>query len=411
MVNKEQIDLWVKDGTVTQDQANKMLADSADYKKEQNSNKLIVSISTIGALFLGIGAILFVASNWQAIPSAVKVLILVGSTFSAYFAGYVFQYQKQNLPKVGASLIFLGALLFGASVFLIAQIYNINANSHILMLIWLAGVLPLVYAFQSSAIAELSAFLFYAWIGLFMFRGMEVYQAQGDFFKLPVLYLSSGVLLFGIGQLHYFSEKLKTVARIYRLTGIKIAVVSLFFLTFRLFSGNYGDGSFFSPESLENSGQFTIGLVIFSVLALLLAVAGALFNPSKSKTNILENSIAFGLAAVALLFFFFPATTNIYVILFNLILTGLVFTLIFVGYQREDLKIVNTGMFWLFALVLVRYFDFFWELLERSVFFIVGGVILVLVGIALEKKRGQIKAKFKATPPITPITPIAPVTQ
>jgi len=397
MVNKEQIEQWLRDGTITQDQANKMLADSSEYRKEQSSNKLIVAISTIGSILLGIGAILFVASNWAAMPNIMKIVILVGSTFGAYYAGYFFKYQKQNLPKVGASLIFLGALLFGATVFLIAQMYNINANSHVLVLIWLIGVLPLVYAFQSSPIAGLSALLFYIWIGLFVFKGLDFYRAQGDFFKLPVLYLVSGVLLFGIGQLHYLSEKLKSVARVYRLAGIKIAMVSLFFLTFRFFSGHYENYGFFS-KSLETSEQFTFGLILFSVIALLLAVIGLFFNPSKSSTNILENSLALGLASVALVFFFFPATTNIYVLLFNLILAGLVFTLLFVGYQREDMQIVNTGMFWLSALILVRYFDFFWDLLPRSLFFMVGGLILVLGGIALEKKRRQLKTKFTATP-------------
>lgn len=396
MVNKEQIDQWLRDGTITQEQANKMLADSSEYRKEQSSNKLIVAISTIGSILLGIGAILFVASNWAVMPNIMKILILVGSTFGAYYSGYFFKYQKQNLPKVGASLIFLGALLFGATVFLIAQMYNINANSHVLVLIWLIGVLPLVYAFQSSPIAGLSALLFYIWIGLFVFKGLDFYHAQGDFFKLPVLYLVSGVLLFGIGQLHYLSEKLKSVARVYRLAGIKIAMVSLFFLTFRFFSGHYGNYSFFS-KSLETSGQFTFGLILFSAVALLLAIIGLFFNPSKSSTNILENSLALGLASVSLVFFFFPATTNIYVLLFNLILAGLVFTLLFVGYQREDMQIVNTGMFWLSALILVRYFDFFWDLLPRSLFFMVGGLILVLGGIALEKKRRQLKTKFTAT--------------
>lgn len=396
MVNKEQIEQWLRDGTITQEQANKMLADSQEDRKEQSSNKLIVAISTIGSILLGIGAILFVASNWAVIPNIMKILILVGSTFGAYYLGYFFKYQKQNLPKVGASLIFLGALLFGATVFLIAQMYNINANSHVLVLIWLIGVLPLVYAFQSSPIAGLSALLFYVWIGLFVFKGLDFYRAQGDFFKLPVLYLVSGVLLFGIGQLHYLSEKLKSVARVYRLTGIKIAMVSLFFLTFRFFSGHYENYGFFS-KSLETSEQFTFGLILFSVVALLLAIIGLFFNPSKSSTNILENSLALGLASIALVFFFFPATTNIYVLLFNLILAGLVFTLLFVGYQREDMQIVNTGMFWLSALILVRYFDFFWDLLPRSLFFMVGGLILVLGGIALEKKRRQLKTKFTAT--------------
>lgn len=394
-VNKEQIDRWLREGVITQEQATKMLADSTEYRKEQSSNKLIIVISTVGSILLGIGAILFVASNWAVLPDIVKILILVGSTFGTYWAGYYLKYQRQNLPKVGTSLIFLGALLFGATVFLIAQMYNVNANSHILVLIWLLGILPFVYGFSSPSIAVLATLLFCLWIGLFVFKGLDFYHAQGDLFKLPVLYLVLGVLLSSIGAMHHLSDKLKDVAWVYKLFGIKIALTSLFFLTFRFFSGFYEDLYFFS-RSLETSSQFTLSFVIFSILAIVLTMAVLLFNPSKSRTNTLENLVALGLAGVALLFFFFPATTNIYVLFFNLTLAAVVFALLFVGYQREDMRIVNTGMFWLSALILVRYFDFFWALLPRSLFFMVGGLILVLGGIALEKKRRQLKTKFTA---------------
>src|SRR3989344_3183487 len=265
MVDEKQIKQWLKDGTITSKQAQKMLVDSSKYKKEQRSNKFIVTISTIGSILVGIGAILFIASNWQVIPDILKVLILIGSTFAAYFIGYLFCYQNKNLPKVGASLMFLGALLFGATILLIAQIYNINANSHLLVLIWLIGVLPMVYAFASLPIAGLSSLLFFIWIGLLVFRNIDFGRAYGDFFALPVLYIAAGITLFAAGGLHYFYKKFSGVARIYRLAGIKVILLSLFLLTFRLFSGNY-DG-FNIRENAIISSQFRVGLVIFSILA------------------------------------------------------------------------------------------------------------------------------------------------
>lgn len=391
-ISKNQINQWLREGTITQDQAQKMLADSAEYRKEQSSNILIVALSTIGSIFLGLGAIIFIASNWEVIPKMVKVLMLVVSTFGTYGAGYYFKYQKQNFPIVGESLIFLGALLFGATVFLIAQIYNINANSHVLVLIWLLGILPFIYGFSSSKIAGLAALLFYIWIGLYVYNGLNDIIKDKDFLMLPVLYLVSGVLMFGIGAMHYLSENLKSVARVYRLAGIKIVMISLFLLTFELFSGSHPFHS-----SLATSSQFTIGFVMFAILAIVLGVIALIFNPSKSSTNVLENLVALGLTGVSLLFFFFPATTNIYVLFFNLILFAIVFVLFFAGYQREDMQIVNVGMFWLSTLILFRYFDLFWDLLPRSLFFMVGGLILVLGGIAFEKKRRQLKAKFATT--------------
>ena len=217
---------------------------------------------------------------------------------------------------------------------------------------------------------------------------------DGNFFYLPVLYLVVGVLAFGIGALHYLSDDLKAVARTYRISGIKIGMLALFLLTFRFFSGHYDN--FNIRAGAMPSRQFITGLIIFSILALIFIIIDRILNPSKSKTSILECYISLGLLTVALVFFFFPSTTNIYPLLFNLILAGIIFTLIFIGYQREDIRLVNIGMSYLVVLVVVRYFDFFWDLLPRAMFFMIGGAILIIGGIAIEKKRRELKKQFGA---------------
>ena len=287
----------------------------------------------------------------------------------------------------------LGALLFGASIFLIAQIYHINANAHSLVLIWLIGVLPLVYAFRSEPIAALSSLLFFIWIGLFIFRN-EFFD-ESIFFSFPVIYLSAGTLLFSIGGLHYLKPQLTKVARIFRIAGIKIAMLSLFLLTFKFFSGYIDSYWFSNARALEGvSSQLMTGIVLFSILAIIGLAINLLFNPSKSKTNSFENGAALGLLGFTLLFFFFPAESSVYTVIYNLLFAGLTLFLIYIGYQISDIKIVNTGIFWLSMFIFAKYFDFLWDLMDRSLFFIVGGLILVLGGIAMERKRRQIKEDF-----------------
>src|SRR3989338_4005274 len=217
MIDDRLISKWVKEGTITKAKAKKMLADVSKGRKEASSNKMIIAASTIGSILLGIGAILFIASNWQKLPDIAKTLILVLSTFAAYYLGYLFRYQKQNLPKVGAALMFLGALLFGATVILVAQIYNLNANTHILVLIWLVGILPLVYVLQSMPIAGLAALLSYVWMILFFApsnRGwFWFFDSEFFLLNLPTLLLVSSVMLFSIGGIHYLYEKFSNIAR------------------------------------------------------------------------------------------------------------------------------------------------------------------------------------------------------
>jgi len=393
MANGKQIQEWLESGTITQEQAQKMLVDVEHKGKEDKSNKVIVVISTIGSFLLGIGAILFVASNWLEIPNMIKVLILLGSAFVAYYLGYLFKYNKKNLPKVGASLFFLGALLFGASVFLIAQIYHINASAHSLLLIWIIGVLPLVYVFKSEAIAALSSMLFFIWVALLISK--SAYLGESVFILLPVIYLSAGVLLFSVGGLHYFKPQLAKVAQVFRMFGIKIAILSLFLLTFKIFSGGIVNYWVDSVRSLEDiSLNLITKIVLIFILATIGLVINLLFNPSQSKTNSLENGVALGILGFTLLFFFFPAGLGVYTTVYNLLFTGLTLFLIYVGYQKSNIKIVNMGASWLSIFILAKYFDFMWGLMSKSLFFIVGGLILVLGGIAMEKKRREIKEDF-----------------
>jgi len=284
-------------------------------------------------------------------------------------------------------------LLFGASVFLIAQIYNINANVHSLVLVWFIGVLPLVYAFRSESIAALSSLLFLVWVGLFIFRGNLFREVI--FFSLPVIYLSSGALLFGIGGLHYLKPQFAKIARIVRIIGIKTAMLSVFLLTFKFFSGYVDSYLFRSSRTIEDMpSQLIVSIVLFSLLAIIELVINLFFNPSQSKTNSFESGAALGLIGFTLIFFFFPAGSNIYTVIYNLLFAGLTIFLIYIGYQRSDIKIVNIGIFWFSIFIFAKYFDFFWDLLDRSLFFTAGGLILVLGGIAMERKRRQIKKDF-----------------
>ena len=119
------------------------------------------------------------------------------------------------------------------------------------------------------------------------------------------------------------------------------------------------------------------------------------FNISKRLSNY-EGPLSIGIMALALIFFFYPSETSIYVIIFNLLFAGIAILFLYLGYRREDMTLVNLGMFWLSAFLIAKYFDWFWKLLEKSTFFLIGGIILVLGSIVLEKKRRQIKATFTA---------------
>ena len=135
--------------------------------------------------------------------------------------------------------------------------------------------------------------------------------------------------------------------------------------------------------------------MLFALIAMLITLLNWAINRSEKLSKI-EGPISIGVIGLALIFFSFPSTTTIYVFIFNLVMAGMIGVLLWAGYDREDMKLVNMGTFWLSVFIIGRYFDFFWNLLPRSLFFIAGGLILVFGGIALEKKRRGLKQHFGA---------------
>lgn len=388
------IQRWLSNGVIDEPQADRMRTDVREFRKERSSRKLVAVFATVGALLLGVGAFLFMAANWTAMSAVAKVIVMVSATAGAYYGGYVLRYEKANFPLVGNALLFLGSILFGASIFLIAQIYHVNANNHVLVMIWILGILPLIYYFQNRAIAGLSTVLFYLWIGLFVFRGFTVGASQHNFIALPSLYLVSSVLVFSLGGIHAWREEWQGCARVCRLISIKAAMGALFLLTFKAFSGHWHSYLNAAESLTQVTVQFSLSFALFLAGAVVAAGVRGMLDYRAGSQQLTEGMLSAVLLVLTGVFFYFPSVTNVYTLLFNLVFAAMVFVLLLVGHRNEDIKLVNIGMSTLAVFIMSRYFDFFWSLMPRSLFFMVGGLLLVIGGLALERKRRELSVAF-----------------
>ncbi|AKB28481.1 hypothetical protein MSSIT_1762 [Methanosarcina siciliae T4/M] len=378
MFDEDLILKWLDEGTIDHAQAEKMKEDLAGYKRERRSKKQIVAFSTIGAVLIGLGAILFVASNWEKIGSMVKVLLLVGTTVGVHYAGYRLKYEQQKYFRLGSALIFLSTLLFGASLFLIAQIYNINANNSTLVLIWILGVFPLIYGYRSAPIAGLCSLLFYLWVSL-------LYRESPDLDKLISiwdLYLISGISIYFLGVLHGLAEEVKHAETPFKFMGLQAALFALFAHTFKL--GEY------QPDKIIPFIYAIPGIIFLAVL-----LPKSLREKLKSfQADLSISIVALLMAGITLTTIYIPASEETYMVLFNIIFLGLLTLLLYAGYSTENIWIINTSMFWFVLIIFARYFDFFWELLPRSLFFMLGGLVLLVISLVLERKRRELKVQF-----------------
>jgi len=91
---------------------------------------------------------------------------------------------------------------------------------------------------------------------------------------------------------------------------------------------------------------------------------------------------------------FFMPYNFVSTIIFNATFFLVNIALIYFGYRKADIKLVNIGIFWLTIFIISKYFIIFFDMLNSSLFFFVGGLILVVGGMMLEKKHKNIKQQF-----------------
>ena len=394
MIEEQQVSSWIERQIISSEQASKILEEIASKRKRKNSHISVITLAIVGALFIGIGVMLFISAKWHTMAKLTKIFLAMGSTFGSFFTGYFLKYKKENFPNVGGAFIFLSALLFGATLFLIVNIYYTQEHFHWIVLLWMVGIFPIIYVMNSPITGALLTGLFFIWTILFLHENLSDFFFLGPAMKVVFLSIFGGCALawFGVGRITSLFSKFTAIGRIYQLLSLCGVLFLLFLFSFR----------FMTEYPLEFSGNkecqifiysFFTGTMIFFGISMLVDL---FYHKPKSIFHGMEDLIALAIAGIFSIPLLFPLPPGslLYCIIFNILFATVVSIVIWRGYQRQDSTIVTIGFFSLGFLIIVRYFDFFWSLFSRSLFFMIGGILLVGLGILFEKKRRALKKQL-----------------
>lgn len=119
-----------------------------EQEKEDTSKKTIRIIVTIAAVLVGAGIFSFIAANWLEMTKPIKIAIILIAMIIAYGAGWYLK-EKSELLKTGEALILLGSIIYGAGIFLVAQMFNIRANWPDGFILWMIGTIAMAFAVES----------------------------------------------------------------------------------------------------------------------------------------------------------------------------------------------------------------------------------------------------------------------
>lgn len=124
-----------------------------------------ILFSSLGAVIAGLGIILLLAYNWDAIGKIEKLALVAGSVLIAHIVGLKLFWDADRRRPLGEGICLLGSMLFGAGIWLVAQIYHINEHFPNAFLIWGLGCMTLAAAMPSIPQAMLGTVLISIWAG------------------------------------------------------------------------------------------------------------------------------------------------------------------------------------------------------------------------------------------------------
>lgn len=127
-------------------------------------NRFVMILIGLGSILIGLGVITFVAANWQELSREAKVTLLLSLFIGVNIAGFYLWRQPHGAQqRLGHGLLILGALILGANMGLMGQMFHISNPFYELLLAWGVGVLAMAYSLRLTSLGVLSILLI--WLG------------------------------------------------------------------------------------------------------------------------------------------------------------------------------------------------------------------------------------------------------
>lgn len=397
---------WQKEGLLTDAQSAKLRAHLPDKDGDEGGRAISV-FSAIGGILIGLGVILFFASNWASMTPVVKITVLeLGVLLSAY-AGYDLAYRRKNYPKVGQALLFLNILLFGASIFLVAQMYHLPMNYWLGGLLWFLGAAYFSYVLQSRLHMWLSVPLLILFLGWLRSTSITGFGDEFDFLfsnrtSIAKLFPLIGTGLIGASILHEQRKYLTFASDTLFHWGLLLILVIFVISTAE-------KGILFEYLHLDTDFM-TVAIALFALAATITAFFAGTFRTKDGKA---------GLVALLCYTFFvyflshlprmmgltdsvfsnwyqagigdLPMIRLLFILHVVLVFVGLLLA-VWYGIQLKRPAVINMSMLGIAAVIFIQYVTYAYSLRSRSLFFIGGGILLLLLSTYLERKRRDLLA-------------------
>ena len=435
----KEIPVWLENGWITKENSEAIL--NHVKSSESNFNLLTFGVAILGVLLLGTGIITYFAANWSEMAKITKLILLFSAMYTSFAAaGYFLKPDKS--PLLGQALLVLGVIIFGANIMLIAQIYHIDEHYPNGVLFWALGGLLAAYLLKSHAVLVLTITLSVLWTSLetfgfnhihfwflaiwlafipiiydqrwkfalhlvlialiawsiFSFFGFEYKSRSENEIYLVQVYFILYLALFLLGMIFSTSERLSFFAKQIQNYSAFAALGCFYLLTFPDIQRGYRYyEEYLRPEA---SNTWLIVTIAALIILVILAICHRLRSVGHKRPKYLfygQFLIAVVVLAIIINLFLGGKHGGLVAIVLNLLFFSGMVWLLFAGTHTNNRTLINLAFIFFAIALITRYFDTFWSLLNRSFFFMAGGLILIIGGYFLEKQRRKFTAAVDET--------------
>ncbi|WP_426448546.1 DUF2157 domain-containing protein [Paenibacillus sp. S-38] len=390
---------WVERGIVTKDQAGRIL----DLYKDKRQAPGLLPI--LGSILVGLGILSFIAANWQDLPELLRLSLI--AVFLGGFYGAAEVMRRRGQEKFATAFAGMGVMTFGAGIILIGQMLHLVAYNAGSFILWATAGAAAAYLYRSRYLALLALLLFdiAQWYSVSAFSGFSytAFLVMAAVMYVPVLKWCSALLTW-CGALSWTVHSLMWAA-----SG-ELSFLWMFVPAMALYAaGDWlreRDGGYaLQTAPLAAAYGFAVFMVLFPpawdsgmltelrsgpmyyVPALLLVFAVSLAGKLRQG----RASSAFEWILLAP-YVYLPAG---YEVLYLLALFFFSFYVLWRGYAEEFRFKINFGTLLFICSTLVAYGKLTWAFMDKSLFFILGGVLLLGLSWFLNRRKNRFLNEVK----------------
>jgi len=420
---KSDLEKWTTQGIISKINAEDIIK---KLPSSQMADRLPSVIAILGAVLICFGILAFVAANWNGIAKGARLALLAAGMWTAY-GGAVFL-QKRGSFWLYEAAVLIGVGFYAISIVLIAQMYHIDG--HYPDAIFMAGAGALV----AALLARSTSALVIAIAAITLWTGLEIIEfnvrfhwpfliawsvlATSAFFLRSRIGYHLVTLSFGFWATLtvFMSYSLATGGAVSQLASMAFFVftIALVFVchshrkfpeSFAYPLSNYAISALitliFLVQAMESKSYFVFYIRADPVLlqnvwiggsAILVGTGILLSFIWRKKTGYSTTDIAgiILLGVTAPLFSIVGVTGLATPIALAICLFLISLWLITFGQKFSDRYLVNLGFVLFAAETLYIYFKTFGTLMNSFVFFTIGGIVLILLALGLDRFRKRI---------------------